>query len=233
LLLAACLQDAGQPVSTAMMNIVCRAIGRLGNTEVTGKVFESYGAWGLQPDADSYNTVMESCEQAKKVAAVEGLISYMSSKGVEPNRHSWNLLLSTAAAAQDANAVASAVERMLASGVPLHKINASKALRVAHEARSESLLRLLRRANEEQGLGFMPRVFDGWWRRSSSSSGGNGHGSARADSWQQGMPLQQQGQQGRGEQIGKMLEQQGGSDSEERKSMRAGLAAALGAAMNQ
>jgi pentatricopeptide repeat protein len=240
-----CLQDAGQPVSTAMMNIVCRAIGRLGNTEVTGKVFESYGAWGLQPDADSYNTVMESCEQARKVAAVEGLISYMSSKGVQPNRHSWNLLLSTAAAAQDPNAVASAVERMLASNVQLLKANASKALKVAHETHSESLLRLLRKANEQQQLGFYPRVFDRWWRRGggNGSSGGNGHSSARADSWQHGMPMQQQRQQqqrqqqGRGEQIGKMLEQQGeqqgGSESEERKSMRAGLAAALGAAINE
>jgi pentatricopeptide repeat protein len=241
LLLAAYLQDAGQPVSTAMMNIVCRAIGRLGNTEVTGKVFESYGAWGLQPDADSYNTVMESCEQAKKVAAVEGLISYMSSKGVEPNQHSWNLLLSTAAAAQDASAVASAVDRMLGSGVQLLKGNAGKALKVAHEARNESLLQLLRKANEVQGLGIQPRAFDGWWRRSrgSSGSGGNGHRSARADSWQQGMPLQQQRQQqqGRGAQIGKMLDQEGqqpgGSESEERKSLRADLAAALGAEMNQ
>jgi pentatricopeptide repeat protein len=220
-----------------MMNIVCRAIGRLGNTEVTGKVFESYGAWGLQPDADSYNAVMESCQQAKKVAAVEGLISYMSSKGVEPNHHSWNLLLATAAEAKDASAAASVVERMLASNMQLLKINAREALKVAHEKRSESLLRVIWEANRQQDLGLPRQVFEGWWRR----SGGNGGSSGRADTWQQGMPPppppQQQQVQGRqqegGRKLQQMLEQQGGSDSEERKSLRAGLAAALGDAMKQ
>jgi pentatricopeptide repeat protein len=80
-----------------MMNVICRAIARLGSTDATGKVFEAYGAlWGLTPDADSYNAVMESCEAAGKVAAVEGLLSYMASKGCPPNTTSWNLLLSTA-----------------------------------------------------------------------------------------------------------------------------------------
>jgi pentatricopeptide repeat protein len=236
-----------------MMNIVCRAIGRLGNTEVTGKVFESYGAWGLQPDADSYNAVMESCEQAKKVAAVEGLISYMASKGVEPNQHSWNLLLSTAAEAKDAVAAASVVERMLGSQVQLLRSTASKALKLAHEKQSESLLRLVRSANEQQGLGLQPQVFRGWWRRGGGSSSGGSNGSSgnsgRADTWQQGMPLQQQqdskeqgkqqDSQGQGKQqhgstqLGQMLDQQGGNDSDERRSHRAGLAAALGAAMLQ
>eukprot|EP00882_Tetradesmus_deserticola_P013105 GHRQ01013898.1.p1 GENE.GHRQ01013898.1~~GHRQ01013898.1.p1 ORF type:complete len:237 (+),score=99.41 GHRQ01013898.1:948-1658(+) len=236
-----------------MMNLVCRAVGRMGNVEATGKVFQSYEAWGLQPDADSYNAVMESCMRAKKVAAVEGLISYMTSKGVEPNVQSWNILLSTAAEAKHASAAASAVERMLASGVQLLKINAGKALKLAHEQRSESLLQLLRRANEQQGLGLQRQAFEGWWRRGRGGDGGNGDGngsssmnagrSGRVDTWQQGLPLQQRQQQAQGkqqeesEQPEQGLEQQASSKSEEgqplRKSVRAGLAAALGAAMNQ
>lgn len=247
--LPACLQDAGQPVSTPMMNVVVRAVGRLGNTESAGKTFEVFGAWGLQPDADSYNAVMESCEASKKFTAIEGLIAYMSSRGVQPNLHSWNLLLSAAAAAQDVAAVESAVQRMLASGMQLLRNNAGKALKLAHEQRSESLLQLLRQANEQQGLGMQPQVFNGYWRRggSSSSNGGSSAG-GRAEVWKPGMPRQQQQQQrqqrvqesrgqdreqGDGRQLQQMLEQQGGGETEERKSLRAGLAAALGAAMNQ
>ncbi|WIA09586.1 hypothetical protein OEZ85_008978 [Tetradesmus obliquus] len=242
-------KDAGQPVSTPMMNVVVRAVGRLGNTESAGKTFEVFGAWGLQPDADSYNAVMESCEASKKFTAIEGLIAYMSSRGVQPNLHSWNLLLSAAAAAQDVAAVESAVQRMLASGMQLLRNNAGKALKLAHEQRSESLLQLLRQANEQQGLGMQPQVFNGYWRRggSSSSNGGSSAG-GRAEVWKPGMPHQQQQQQrqqrvqesrgqdreqGDGRQLQQMLEQQGGGETEERKSLRAGLAAALGAAMNQ
>eukprot|EP00775_Hariotina_reticulata_P011095 gene11095-11249_t len=110
-------ENKGLPVSTTMMNVICRAIARLGNTEATGKVFESYGVWGLAPDADSYNAVMESCEAAKKVAAVEGLISYMTSKGVQPTGASWALLLSTALRAEDHQAANSVIDRMRMTGV--------------------------------------------------------------------------------------------------------------------
>lgn len=84
-------------MSITMLNIISRAVARLGNTDATGKVFESIGAWwGLTADADSYNAVMESCQVAGKVAAVEGLISYMASKECPPNATSWNILLATA-----------------------------------------------------------------------------------------------------------------------------------------
>jgi len=69
----------------------------LGSTDAIGKVFESYeGVWGLEPDADSYNAVLESCEGARKLSGVQGVMSLMTSRGVEPNTTSWNLLLSTA-----------------------------------------------------------------------------------------------------------------------------------------
>lgn len=65
-------QDAGQPITTTMLNVLTRAIARSSDTTTVGKVFNAYEpTWGLQPDVDTYNAVLEACESAGKVGAVQ------------------------------------------------------------------------------------------------------------------------------------------------------------------
>lgn len=79
-----------------MMNVLTRALARSSDTTTVGKVFNAYEpTYGLQPDVDTYNAVLESCESHAKVGAVNGMLALMSSRGVAPNTVSWNLLLST------------------------------------------------------------------------------------------------------------------------------------------
>jgi pentatricopeptide repeat protein len=90
------IQKNEQPISTTMMNVLTRALARSSDTTTVGKVFNAYEpTYGLQPDIDTYNAVLESCESHAKVGAVNGMLALMSSRGVAPNTISWNLLLST------------------------------------------------------------------------------------------------------------------------------------------
>lgn len=137
-------QDAGQPITAGMLTLVCRAVARLGSTEVAGRMFDAYGTWGLSQDADAYNAVIEACEAAGKVAAVESLLSYMSSRGVEPNAHSWNLLASAALRTRDDAAAVRALRRLEVAGGELAARNRTKAIALARELRSAQLAAALR-----------------------------------------------------------------------------------------
>eukprot|EP00878_Enallax_costatus_P027154 GHUV01029208.1.p1 GENE.GHUV01029208.1~~GHUV01029208.1.p1 ORF type:complete len:326 (+),score=37.08 GHUV01029208.1:124-1101(+) len=147
-------QDAGQPVTTTLMNIICRAIARLGNTEAAGTVLQSYGVWGIAHDADSYNAIMECCKINAKVVGAESLLSYMTSKGIKPNAATWNLLISTAIAAGDRGAVVSAIERTMAANCKVQVAVVKRAKELAHdEPPSRPALRLaLNRVIEQQNL---------------------------------------------------------------------------------
>lgn len=91
------LQDDGKRITATLLNVLMRAIARNSDTTTAGKVFNAYEAtWGLQPDVDTYNAVLESCEAHGKLAAVQGMMGLMSQREVTPNTVSWNLLLSTA-----------------------------------------------------------------------------------------------------------------------------------------
>jgi pentatricopeptide repeat protein len=185
-----------------MMNVICRAIARLGNTEATGKVFESYGVWGLAPDADSYNAVMESCEAAKKVAAVEGLISYMTSKGVQPNGASWALLLSTALRAEDHQAAINVIDRIRMTGADPGRLVLKRAFDEGHKKKEPILktksLLLMQQFGHDQYYGRSIRLMmgdDGSNNRRSSwalsqqddgGAGGSGSGSGSSSSSRQG-----------------------------------------------
>jgi hypothetical protein len=93
----ASLQDEGKPITSTLLNVLMRAIARNSDTTTAGKVFNAYEAtWGLQPDVDTYNAVLESCEAHGKLAAVQGMMGLMTQREVVPNTVSWNLLLSTA-----------------------------------------------------------------------------------------------------------------------------------------
>eukprot|EP00878_Enallax_costatus_P022476 GHUV01023845.1.p1 GENE.GHUV01023845.1~~GHUV01023845.1.p1 ORF type:complete len:390 (+),score=63.82 GHUV01023845.1:40-1209(+) len=147
-------KDAGQPVTTTLMNIICRAIARLGNTEAAGTVLQSYGVWGIAHDADSYNAIMECCKINAKVVGAESLLSYMTSKGIKPNAATWNLLISTAIAAGDRGAVVSAIERTMAANCKVQVAVVKRAKELAHdEPPSRPALRLaLNRVIEQQNL---------------------------------------------------------------------------------
>jgi len=172
-----------------------------------GEVFESYGVWGLAPDADSYNAVMESCEAAKKVAAVEGLISYMASKGVQPNGASWALLLSTALRAEDHQAAINVIDRIRISGADPGRMILKKSFDEGYEKKNPKLkaktVQLMQQLGHDQYYGRSLRLRmsnDGSSNRSSSwhpsqqdsggggggdggssSAGGNGSSSSRQD----------------------------------------------------
>lgn len=91
------LQDEGKPITATLLNVLMRAIARNSDTTTAGKVFNAYEAtWSLQPNVDTYNAVLESCEVHGKLAAVQGMMGLMSQREVTPNTVSWNLLLSTA-----------------------------------------------------------------------------------------------------------------------------------------
>lgn len=241
-----------------MMNIICRAIGRMGNTEATGKVFESLGVWGLAPDADSYNTLLESCETAKRVTAVEGLISYMASKGVEPNAASWALLLSTALHADDAKTATSALQRMLGNRTPIPRELAQRAVKLAYEKHDFQLRNVVKQADEQQQLKLKgPGVHGSWHLAPKAARQQNPEQRQqqqqqeqfvpRVDAWKPGMPSSKQQQQQREEQReqqhGEEHQQQqqrqrGGefahvigeelAEKEDARSLRAGLRAVLG-----
>eukprot|EP00879_Flechtneria_rotunda_P019680 GHRR01020679.1.p1 GENE.GHRR01020679.1~~GHRR01020679.1.p1 ORF type:complete len:393 (+),score=178.16 GHRR01020679.1:142-1320(+) len=224
-------QEQQKAVTTTMMNVVARAIARLGNTEATGKVFDSYGVWGLSPDADSYNTVIESCAAAKKLAAVEGLISYMASKGIQPNAASWNLLMQTALKIGDLKAAASVVDRMKGAAAALQDRVARRGFQIARDQGNirmklvfaEIILQSnrLSQIERERLQGFVDRERmrshqQQQQDRSSnnddgSSSRSNDNGSSQGqrrtyDAWRPGQPSQNGGQ--RHQQPQQQLEQQ-------------------------
>lgn len=171
-----------------MLTLVCRAVARLGSTEVAGRMFDAYGGWGLEQDADAYNAVMEACEAAGKVAAVESLLSYMSSRGVDPNGHSFNLLLGAALRARDEAAATRALRRLDAVGAELLTRNRARAMALAKETRFAPLAAALRPFGctvtwlpAEGGSGTTAATGADVWRPGTQPRRGGGRASAARD----------------------------------------------------
>jgi pentatricopeptide repeat protein len=85
-------KKAGGDASTAMWNVVLRALALLGNLPAASRMFEGYEGLGVSHDADSYNAVIECCVRQGKLAAAQRLLEYMGAQFVEASGQTYGLL---------------------------------------------------------------------------------------------------------------------------------------------